>query len=209
MKYTLIEQEEEGGELKGLNAKNELILTPKGGLNADDIIKIINDPKNLKGVFATESKGLDELMVKVFGDKPKIIASINTNKQIYQENGISLYKKIEDIVGKKLDKKSPVIRKDKDRKVIFAFPEMTKYNKDIVEEYYSISSEGKQAKKSSLNYKKIDDLTIKFPVGDEASLKKTLKNAGLTSSDYKIEKQEIEENLMRETIKKQLKTILK
>ena len=208
-KYKLIEQEEDSG-LKGLRAKNELILTAKGGLqNADDLLKIINDPKNLKDVFAIESRGLDDLISKVFGNKAKIPANVNLNKQIYQENGIALYKKIEDTVGKKLDKKSPVIKKDKEGKVLFAFPEITKYNKDIVEAYYNMTSEGKQAKKSSLSPKKVDDLTLKFPVGDEATLKKILKNAGLTTDDYKIEKQEISENAIRETIKNQLRKLLK
>jgi hypothetical protein len=208
-KYKLIEQEEDSG-LKGLRAKNELILTAKGGLqNADDLLKIINDPKNLKDVFAVESRGLDDLISKVFGNKAKIPANVNLNKQIYQENGITLYKKIEDTVGKKLDKKSPVIKKDKEGKVLFAFPEITKYNKDIIEAYYNMTSEGKQAKKSSLSPKKVDDLTLKFPVGDEAILKKILKNAGLTTDDYKIEKQEISENTIRETIKNQLRKILK
>jgi len=204
--YKLIKENEEesgGGEengLKGLKVKNELFLTAEGDLTADDLIKIINDPKNLEGVYTIESGGLKDLKLKVFGDRPNINATLKINAELYKNNGKSFYTEIETTTGEKFDKKGAVIKKDKTGNTIFVFPQLNKYNEELVEKYFTLTSD-KQAKKSNLNYTQVDDSTIKFPVSDETALKKILKKAGLTNKDYTLEKKEMNENL-RETIKK-------
>ncbi len=204
-KFKLVKENEEEGSgeesgLKGLKVKNELFLTGEEGLTADDLIKIINDPKNLEGVYPIESGGLKDLKLKVFGDRPNINATIKTNTEIYKNNGKSFYTEIETVTGEKFDKKGAIIKKDKTGSTIFVFPQLNKHNEELVGKYFNLTSD-KQAKKSSLNYTRVDDSTLKFPVSDESALKKILKKAGLTNKDYTLEKKEMNENL-RETIKK-------
>lgn len=206
-RYKLIKENEgEGGEesgLKGIKSKNELFLTGEEGLTADDLIKIINDPKNLEGVYTLESGGLKDLKLKVFGDRPGINATLKTNVEIYKNNGKPFYTEIETATGEKFDKKGVVLKKDKDGNTIFVFPQRNKFNEELVEKYFNLTSD-KQSKKSSLTYTKIDDKTLKLPVSDESTLKKILKKADLTSKDYTLEKKEVNENL-RETIQKLIK----
>jgi len=207
-KFKLVKENEEegGGEesgLKGLKVKNELFLTGEEGLTADDLIKIINDPKNLEGVYTIESGGLKDLKLKVFGDRPNINATIKTNTEIYKSNGKSFYTEIETVTGEKFDKKGAIIKKDKTGNTIFVFPQLNKHNEELVGKYFNLTSD-KQAKKSSLNYTRVDNSTLKFPVSDESALKKILKKAGLTNKDYNLEKKEINEGL-RETIQKLIK----
>jgi hypothetical protein len=205
-KYKLVEQEEGGDEngLKSLKTKSELFLTGEEGTTADDLIKIINDPKNLEGVYTIESGGLKELKLKAFGDRPNIRATLKINTEIYKNNGKSFYTEIETVTGEKFDKKGAVIKKDTAGNTIFIFPQKNAYNEKLVEKYFNLSSEDKKSKKSNLRPTKIDNITLKFPASDEKDLKKILKKSGLPSGKYsiKIEK-DIEEN--KNTLKKLVK----
>lgn len=192
--YKLIKENEEesgGGEesgLKGLKVKNELYLTAEGDLTADDLIKIINDPKNLEGVYTIESGGLKDLKLKVFGDRPNINATIKANTKIYQDNGKPFYTEIENVTNKKFDKKGAVIKKEKIKdengkvvkdengkdkeRTIFVFPQLNKYNEELVEKYFNLTSD-KQAKTSNLNYTKIDV----YKLGDLKKAKSIIQKA--------------------------------
>jgi len=190
-KLTIKENSEEESGLKKFQTQNELILQLLKDYNADDFIKILNNPENLKQIFSKEASGLKDLENKVFGDRPGIASTIKTNVNIYNENGKTLYSKIEELTGEKFDKKGVETHKDKDGKMLFIFPKKTLYNKELVEKYYNKIS-GETAKKSTLKPVKIDDFTLKFQLIDGPILKKILNNAGLESGvDYKLTKQEI------------------
>lgn len=205
-KYRLIETDGEENGLKSLRGKNALFLTGEEGLTADELKKIINDPKNLEGTFARESGGLKELKLNVFGDRPGIRATLKANIEIYNNNGKPFYTEIETTTGKKFDKKGAIIKKDKEEKTLFVFPQKNTYNENLVEEYYEITSKDEKIKRSSLKPIVVDDHTLKFHVGDETALRKILTKSGLSKEKYtiKIEKDELAENL-RETIKKMIK----
>jgi hypothetical protein len=181
-KYRLVEQEEEDG-LKKFASKTELHLKGLGEYTADELKKVINDPKNLTGhIFSVESSDLSTLKKNVFGDKPNMRATKNKNIEIYKAHGKSFYKEIENTIGREFDKRNLVKTPE------FVFPQMNAYNIKAVEDYFK-SINDKQVKKSSLSAVKIDDSTLKFPVSDEETLKKILKNAKLVSGkDYTLEK---------------------
>ena len=181
-KYRLVEQEEEDG-LKKFASKSELHLKGLGEYTADELKKVINDPKNLSGHrFNIENADLKKIKEQVFGDRPNIKATKNKNVEIYNTYGKSFYKEIENTIGREFDKRNLVKTPD------FVFPQMNAYNIKVVEDYFKSTSD-KQAKKSSLSAVKIDDSTLKFPVSDEENLKNILKNAKLVSGkDYTLEK---------------------
>jgi hypothetical protein len=215
-KYRLIENDGEESGLKSFRGKNALFLTGEKGLTADELKKIINDPKNLEGTFAKYSGGLKELKLNVFGDRPNIRATLKANIEIYNNNGKSFYTEIETTTGKKFDKKGAIIKKEKVKgeeieKTLFVFPQKNIHNEEIVEEYYKITNnEDEKFKKSSLKPTTVDDHTLKFHVGDEAFLKKILTKSGLPKEKYtlKIEKDDLEENL-KKLVKEEIKKLVK
>jgi hypothetical protein len=206
--YKLIKEnegEEEVSGLKGLQTQNELVLTALGGRTAKELLDIINDPKNLDKVFAKEASGLKDLKIKVFGDRPNLRATLNPNIAIYQENGTSLYSKIENAVGEKFDRKGAEINKDKVGNVRFIFPKNNKHNVDIVEKYFNTMDSGEKSRKADLRPKEVDELTLRFPLSDGPTLKKILDNANLDSgTDYKLGKQEAIKEDIRSLVKKEI-----
>ena len=76
-KYKLvIKENEETGGPGSLTRKNKLTLTTKGEYKADDIIKMLKDPKNFGKTFVKKSSDKKELEDKVYGFK-----AINANKK--------------------------------------------------------------------------------------------------------------------------------
>lgn len=200
-KYKLVEQEETG--LKSVRLSNELILTAKGEFDADSLLIILNDPKFLESVYVDESTGLKELKTKVFGNKPSVPANTKVNIKIYQENGKDLYNKIEEKTGKKFNKNGAVIKKDKDQNIQFIFPQITADNIKLVEEYYEQEKNSDEVSKQvNIEPTKVDDITIKFPLSNRATVEKILNNARLKSKeDYKLSVEPISENFLREIVK--------
>jgi hypothetical protein len=204
--YKLIkEAEEEESGLKSLRAQNELALTALGGRTAKELLNIIKDPKNLDKVFAKKSSGLEDLKIKVFGDRPNLRATLNLNADTYRENGTSFYSKIENAVGEKFDRKGAEVNKDKVGNIRFIFPKNNKYNADIVEKYFSIINDGGQSKKADLRPREVDEFTLRFPLDNAPNLVKILDNAGLESgTDYKLSKQEAIKEDLRSLVKKEI-----
>ena len=144
-KYKLVENEEPttngGGEESGLRRMNipkELKLTTHGNVTADDIIRILEDPKYFSDAFIYKPDDLKDFERKVFGDKPTSDKFINTNKTIYDENGIKLYNEIENSVKDRFERKDFIIKKDKSNKTIFAFPIKNKKHQDLVVAYLNV-----------------------------------------------------------------------
>ena len=189
--YKLVENEEpttnSGGEESGLRKMDipkELKLTTHGNVTADDIISILEDPKYLSTVFIDKSENLIDLEKKVFGDKPISDKFVNTNKKIYNENGVKLYKEIEKAVGKEFEKNF-VIKKDENNKIMFAFPVKTSSSQDLVAAYLKIKP------KTDIKPKKIDDSTLTFNTSDKKDIEKILNAAkeakAISSKDYSLE----------------------
>lgn len=204
-KYRLVENEESttnGGEENGLRKMDipkELKLTTHGNVTADDIISILEDPKYLSTVFIGKSENLLDLERKVFGDKPISDKFINTNKKIYNENGVKLYKEIEKAVGKEFEKNF-IIKKDENNKIMFAFPVKTSSSQDLVAAYLKIKP------KTDIKPKKIDDSTLIFNTSDKKDIEKILNAAkeakAISSKDYSLETiDKMDENKLRESIK--------
>lgn len=200
-KYKLVEQEETG--LKSVRLSNELVLTAQGKFDADELLTILKDPKFLESVFVDESTGLKDLKTKVFGNKPSVPANTKVNIKIYQENGKDLYNKIEEKTGKKFNKNGAVIKKDKEQNIQFIFPQITADNIKLVEEYYeNEKNDGEISKQVNIEPTKVDDVTIKFPLNNRATVEKILNNARLKSKeDYKLSVEPISENLLRGMVK--------
>jgi hypothetical protein len=199
-KYRLVENEETGEEesgLKTLKGKNELILTALGGKTADDLMAVLQNPENLKGTYVLKSEGLADLEKRVFGD-PK--ASYDSNEKIYQENGMDLYRKIAKEVGG-FKKGTEFTKPGK-----FRFPEKNKYNLDLIKKYLEKTQEtGEKSVRTSLNPVPIDDISLKFQVGERKILEKILQNSKLESGkDYDIKVQKSKDIELREMIKKQI-----
>jgi hypothetical protein len=200
-KYKLVEQEETG--LKSVRLSNELVLTAQGKFDADELLIILKDPKFLESVFVDESTGLKDLKTKVFGNKPSVPANTKVNIKIYQENGKDLYNRIEEKTGKKFNKNGAVIKKDKEQNIQFIFPQITADNIKLVEEYYeNEKSDDEISKQVNIEPTKVDDVTIKFPLNNRATVEKILNNARLKSKeDYKLSVEPISENLLRGMVK--------
>ena len=200
-KYKLVEQEETG--LKSVRLSNELVLTAQGKFDADELLTILKDPKFLESVFVDESTGLKDLKTKVFGNKPSVPANTKVNIKIYQENGKDLYNRIEEKTGKKFNKNGAVIKKDKEQNIQFIFPQITADNIKLVEEYYeNEKSDDEISKQVNIEPTKVDDVTIKFPLNNRATVEKILNNARLKSKeDYKLSVEPISENLLRGMVK--------
>lgn len=200
-KYTLVEQEEGGEEesgLKTIKGKNELILTALGGKTVDDLMAVLQNPENLKGTYVLKSEGLADLEKRVFGD-PK--ASYDSNEKTYQENGKELYRKIATTVGG-FKKGTEFSKPGK-----FRFPEKNKYNLDLIKKYFekTQSEEGEKSVRTSLNPVPVDDISLKFQVGERKILEKILQNAKLEpGKDYDIKIQKSKDIELREMIKKQI-----
>lgn len=185
-KYRLVEQEEESG-LKAVRGSYELILKALGNLTSDDLMDTLRDPENLKGTYVIKSKGLDEFLKTVFGNP---LAKDETNVSLYKENGNELYRKIAKEVGP-FKKGTPFTKPG-----LFWFPEKNAANLSLVKKYYekTLSGEGEKLARTSLKPTKIDNVTLKFPVGDESELKKILGNTELKAGeDYILTKQKSEE----------------
>lgn len=211
-KYRLVEQEEGGEEesgLKQLRAKSELILK-SNKYTADELLDILNDPKNLESVFIAKSEGLADLERRVFGDKPNRRSNYPINKEIYKENGKELYRKIAQTVGG-FDKGTPAVKKDSAGNIEFFFPEKSKYNLDLIKSYYDKTSEsGEKSVKSKLTPEKVDNNTLKFDAKDKSDLEKILKNSKLIlGQDYTLEKQKSldEYKILKEQLNKILKNV--
>ncbi len=187
-KYKLIIKEEEDPVLKRNLTKNELTLTTKDPLTSDEILAILNDPKNLSGVFASKSTDFKDFETQVFG-KPNIQSNILYNKEIYKNNGKPLYSKIAKAVGRGFQKDQFSIKNDKEGNLVYLFPNRTSHNIDLIKTYFS-DHLNKTGVSSDLSPDKVDDNNIKFPLNDESSLKKILNNAGLTNKDYSLTKTE-------------------
>jgi hypothetical protein len=205
-KYKLVENEEPttngGGEESGLRRMDipkELKLTTHRNVTADDIISILEDPKYLSTVFIGKSENLLDLERKVFGDKPTSDKFVNTNKKIYNENGVKLYKEIEKAVGKEFEKNF-VIKKDENNKIIFAFPVKSSSSQDLVTAYLKVKP------KTDIKPKKVDDSTLTFNTSDKKDIEKILNAAkeakAISSKDYSLETIDKEdEDKLRESIK--------
>jgi hypothetical protein len=202
--YKLVrENEDEESGLKGLRAQNELILTPLDKYTAKDFIDILNNPKNLSGVHSTTNKKLEELEARVFGptgrkvpDKEYIDlfnTTYDSNDPFSLTNGPALYKTIsQEIRGFQPGQKKEIINNGKR---VAVFPVRTAENLDIVSEFFTKRT-GESAKKPDISTPVVADDVLKFPIMDEKNLKKILNNADLESGkDYKLGKQEINENL--------------
>lgn len=210
-KYRLIEQEEEDG-LKGLRGKNELFLTSEK-YTADELLDILNDPKNLGDTYVGRSKELDDLYKRVFGMPT---ASDKENKDLYNTEyngfvGKDLYRDIISKVSKKFDRVPPFTKKDENGKEMYYFFGKTKNNEEVVKDYYLKTSDStKKFIKADITPKKIDTNKINFPLSDEVSLKKILKAAGLEKGiDYELNKEKVEENTIRTAIQEQIKKLYK
>lgn len=209
-KYRLVEQEEGGEEESGLKqfkAKSELILK-SNKYTADELLDILNDPKNLEGVFVSKASGLANLEKQVFGDQPNRRSNYAVNKEIYKQNGKDLYRKIAQTVGG-FDKGTPAVKKDTAGNIEFFFPEKSKYNLDLVKDYYTKTS-GENAVRSTLTPEKVDDKTLKFELKDKSTLEKILKNSKLIlGQDYSLDKQKSldEYNSLKERLVKILKNV--
>jgi hypothetical protein len=210
-KYRLIEQEEEDG-LKGLRGKNELFLTSEK-YTADELLKILNDPKNLGDTYVGRSKELDDLYKRVFGIPT---ASDKENKDLYNTEyngfvGKDLYRDIISKVSKKFDRVPPFTKKDENGETMYYFFGKTKNNEEVVKDYYlETSDSAKKFIKADITPKKIGDREINFPLNDDISLKKILKAAGLKSGvDYELTKQKVEESTIRNTVREQIKKLYK
>ena len=206
-KYKLVENEEPttngGGEESGLRRMDipkELKLTTHGNVTADDIIRILEDPKYFSDAFIHKPDDLKDFERKVFGDKPTSDKFINTNKTIYDENGIKLYNEIENSVKDRFERKDFIIKKDKSNKTIFAFPIKNKKHQDLVVAYLNVKP------KTYIKPKKIDDSTLTFNTSDKKDIDKILKAAqeakAISSKDYSLETIDKEdEDKLRESIK--------
>ena len=210
-KYRLIEQEEEDG-LKGLRGKNELFLTSEK-YTADELLDILNDPKNLGDTYVGRSKELDDLYKRVFGMPT---ASDKENKDLYDTEyngfvGKDLYRDIISKVSKKFDRVPPFTKKDENGKEMYYFVGKSKNNEEIVKDYYLKTSDStKKFIKADITPKKIDASKINFPLSDEVSLKKILTAAGLKKGiDYELNKEKVEENTIRTAIQEQIKKLYK
>lgn len=210
-KYRLIEQEEEDG-LKGLRGKNELFLTSEK-YTADELLDILNDPKNLGDTYVGRSKELDDLYKRVFGMPT---ASDKENKDLYNTEyngfvGKDLYRDIISKVSKKFDRVPPFTKKDENGKEMYYFFGKTKNNEEVVKDYYLKTSDStKKFIKADITPKKISDNKLNFPLSDEVSLKKILKAAGLEKGiDYELNKEKVEENTIRTAIQEQIKKLYK
>lgn len=186
-KYRLVEQEEEEtGGIGGLTKKSELTLTTKGDYKADDILKMLKDPKNFGKTFVKKSSDKKELETKIFGF-PNIPANKKKNAELLASQGEKpFYKEVEEKTGKTFSPIQPN-----------GLPARTKLNIEIIDIYSKTSDE------LVLSPKKINDTTIKFPLSDAINIKKVLDNVGLTTKDYTLNKTEkLDESQLRNTIKK-------
>jgi hypothetical protein len=191
-KLTIKENEETGGP-GSLTRKNELTLTVKGDYKADDILKMLKDPKNFGKTFVKKSGDKKELETKVFG-LPNIPANKKKNAELMASQGERpFYKEVEEKTGKTF----AAIQSN-------GFPARTKSNGEIIDSYLTSSDE------LVLSPNKIDDNTIKFPLKDELDIKKVLGNAGLTAKDYTLKKTEkLDESQLRKVIKEQINKLFK
>jgi hypothetical protein len=188
-KYKLvIKENEETGGPGSLTRKNELTLTTKGEYKADDILKMLKDPKNFGKTFVKKSGDKKELEIKVFG-LPNIPANKKKNAELMASQGEKpFYKEVEEKTGKTF----AAIQSN-------GFPARTKPNGEIIDSYLTSSDE------LVLSPNKVDDNTIKFPLKDELDIKKVLGNAGLTAKDYTLKKTEkLDESKLRNTIKEHI-----
>ena len=191
-KYKLvIKENEETGGPGSLTRKNELTLTTKGEYKADDILKMLKDPKNFGKTFVKKSGDKKELEIKVYGYRA-ISANKKENAKLMAsqtaEYGDPFYKEVE----KKTGKTFAAIQSN-------GFPARTSSNGEIINSYLTSSDE------LVLSPNKIDDNTIKFPLKDESDIKKVLGNAGLTAKDYTLKKTEkLDESKLRNTIKEHI-----
>ena len=193
-KYKLvIKENEETGGPGSLTRKNELTLTTKGEYKADDILKMLKDPKNFGKTFVKKSGDKKELETKVFG-LPNISANKIKNVKLMASQGERpFYKEVEEKTGKTF----AAIQSN-------GFPTRTKSNLDIIDSYLKSSDE------LVLSPNKIDDNIIKFPLKDESDIKKVLGNAGLTAKDYTLKKTEkLDESQLRDIIKEQINKLFK
>ena len=210
-KYRLIEQEEEDG-LKGLRGKNELFLTSEK-YTADELLDILNDPKNLGDTYVGRVGEYGNLYKRVFGMPT---ASDKENKDLYDTEyngfvGKDLYRDIISKVSKKFDRVPPFTKKDENGKEMYYFVGKSKNNEEIVKDYYLKTSDStKKFIKADITPKKIDASKINFPLSDEVSLKKILTAAGLKKGiDYELNKEKVEENTIRTAIQEQIKKLYK
>jgi len=187
-KYRLVENNTpDGGEengLKKIDNPKELRLTTHGNVTADDVINILKNPEYFSTVFIDKSKDLLSLERKVFGDKPSSSIFVNTNKNIYSENGVKLYKEIEKTVGREF-KKNFIIKRDSNNKIIFAFPVKDITNQKILSDFLNIKP------KVDIKSQKINDSTLIFDKVYEKDIEKILKTAkeakAISSKDYSLE----------------------
>jgi hypothetical protein len=219
-KYRLVENEEpttpdSGGEENGLRRMDipkELKLTTHGNVTADDIIRILEDPKYFSDAFIFKPDDLKDFERKVFGDKPTSDKFINTNKTIYDENGIKLYNEIENSVKDRFERKDFIIKKDKSNKTIFAFPIKNKKHQDLVVAYLNVKPKTYIKPKKIVN-PKTNEVYLTFNTSDKKDIEKILKAAekavdpktnqkAISSKDYSLETIDKEdENKLRESIK--------
>lgn len=215
-KYKLREQEEESG-LKKLKAKNDLILTALGNLNADKLMDIINTPSNLKGTFVLRGDKLKELEYKIFSPegntsheiKKNLFKGIGENgEKLEGIHGLELLKDIVKTVGK--FEGTPDFKKSKEG-MEFWFPEKNKYNINLVRDYFNKTQSGEENTiRTSLNPVKVDDVSLKFQPRDEKILEKILKNAGLSyKKDYDLFIQKSLQDDSYNELKEQLRKLLK
>lgn len=211
-KYRLIEQEEEENGLKRFNIENELYLTSEK-YTADELLDILNDPKNLGTTFVGRVGEYGDLYKLVFGGPA---ASDEENKKLYntEYNGLAgkdLYRDIISRVGEKFDRVRPFTKKDENGKEMYYFIGKSKNNEEIVKKYYlETGGDTKKFIEVDITPKKIDANKINFPLSDEVSLKKILTAAGLKKGiDYELNKEKVEENTIRTAIQEQIKKLYK
>ena len=201
-KYKLKEQEttstgDESG-VGNIREKKDLVLIAKGDYSINDIIDILNDPKNYNKVFTKKSTELETIESDIYGYR-NIPANSKKNKSLLdsqkEKYGEPLYKKLETETGDKF----VGIQSS-------GFPPKTKTNDEIVKKYISNSSE-KPLNKLDLKYEKIDDReAIKFLTDNisitSSKIESILTNAGLKSGkDYSLGKKLIDESELRTMIK--------
>ena len=207
-KYRLREQEEGGEEESGLKKprKNYVLILSSDKYTADQLLDIINDPSNLIGKFVKRDPGLENLELRVFGDKKK---SKDFNTKLYSEegNGLELYDDIFKITGEKFKKGTQFFEINPEtNKPYYYFPEKSRFNLDLVKKYY-VKKTGDKAVKSSLNPTKMDNKKLKFKTTDRKYLEGVLDNAKLDpNKDYNL--QTIPDDEV-DTLKEKLNKILK
>lgn len=200
-KYKLKEQESSSEDETGVGnvrEKKDLVLIAKGEYSINDIIDILNDPKNYSKVFTKKSSELENIELDIYGYK-NIPANNKKNRALLdaqkEKYGEPFYKQLEKETG---DKFTGIQSS--------GFPPKSKSNDEIVKKYAS-STIDKPLTKLDLKWEKLEDReAIKFFTDNisitTSKLESILSNAGLTSGkDYSLGKKLVDENKLRNIVK--------